>query len=312
MNLQEFKALPAPARGFAIAEYEQRLQTLQASMAQQSIDCVLLNTEPDVRYFSGYTTQFWQSPTRPWYLVVPQSGKPVAVIPSIGVECMSRTWIDDIRSWSSPHSTDDGVSLLADTINSLVGDHATIGLLMGRETHYRAPLNDLRQLESDLSTCEMRDVTGLVQGQRSVKSAREIEKIRYIASVASKAFSMVPEFLSIGMTEIEAFRAFKIACLQLGADDVSYLVGGAGADGYGDIISPPSDKVLSNGDVLILDTGCVWDGYFCDFDRNFAVGDVGDAVHTAHAICWQATQAGIDAANVGSSCALMQMVLSAD
>jgi len=270
-NLAELRALPAPERGFAVEEYELRLQSVQSAMEKHAIDCLLLNTEADVRYFSGYLTQFWQSPTRPWYLLVPASGKPVAVMPSIGVECMNRTWVDDIRSWSSPHESDDGVSLLIDTLKSLAGDSASVGLLMGRETHYRAPLNDLLQVQAALPKCNWRDATALVQGQRAVKSLREIEKIRYIASVASEAFRVVPEILSVGMTEIDAFRAFKIACLQLGADDVPYLVGGAGAGGYGDIISPPSMRSLKNGDVLILDTGCQWDGYFCDFDRNLVM-----------------------------------------
>lgn len=216
---------------------------------------------------------------------------------------MGRTWIDEIRIWSSPHETDDGISLLADTIKKGAGSSASIGLLMGRETHFRAPLNDLERIKAALPNANWQDVTAIVQGLRVAKSEREIEKIGYIASVASAAFEMVPQLLHEGMSEVEAFRAFKIACLQLGADDVPFLVGGAGQGGYGDIISPPSDRPLGEGDVLILDTGCVWDGYYCDFDRNFAVGTVCDAVHQAHEICWQATEAGIAAAKPGATCA---------
>jgi len=294
--------LPAPERGFPLAEYEARLARAQAKMAGAGIDVLLLTTEPDVRYFTGYLTQFWQSPTRPWYLLVPQSGKPVAVIPSIGTDCMDRTWIDDIRTWSSPHETDDGISLLAETITSLAGNAPAIGLLSGRETCFRAPLNDLDRIKTGLPEVSWQDATAIVQDLRVVKSGMEIEKIRYITKVASAAFDLVPQLLREGMSEIEAFRAFKIACLELGADDVPFLVGGAGAGGYGDIISPPSERPLQSGDVLILDTGCTWDGYFCDFDRNFAVDAVSDAVYEAHEICWQATEAGIAAAKPGSTC----------
>ena len=296
-------SIKAPPRGFPVSEFEARLQKAQSRMAALGIDAVLLNTEPDVRYFSGYLTQFWQSPTRPWYLIVPQSGKPVAVIPSIGADCMGRTWIEDIRTWSSPHETDDGISLLAETLTATVGGTARIGLMTGRETYFRAPLKDLERIREALPNVTWADATALVQGLRVIKSEAEIEKIRYIAEIASTAFEMVPEILQEGMSEIEVFRAFKIACLKLGADDVPFLVGGAGPGGYGDIISPPSERQLSNGDVLILDTGCIWDGYFCDFDRNFAVGDVSDAVHTAHEICWKATEAGIHAATPGATCA---------
>lgn len=302
-QIKALKPLASPSRGFAEAEYHARLQKAQERMAKVGMDAILLNSEPDVRYFTGYLTQFWQSPTRPWYLLLPQSGKPVAVIPSIGAECMGRTWIEDIRTWSSPHETDDGISLLAETVSGIAGAGARIGLMRGRETLYRAPLDDLARLQASLPQSEWPDATAIIQGLRVIKSEAEIEKIGYIASVASAAFDLVPELLSEGMSEIEAFRAFKIACLQLGADDVPFLVGGAGPGGYGDIISPPSSRPLQEGDVLILDTGCIWDGYFCDFDRNFAVGSVSDEVHRAHEICWQATEAGINAARPGATCA---------
>ena len=40
---------------------------------------LLVSTEPEVRYFTGFQTLFWQSPSRPWFLFVPAAGKPVAV-----------------------------------------------------------------------------------------------------------------------------------------------------------------------------------------------------------------------------------------
>ena len=45
-------------------------------MAEADIAALLLTTEPELRYFSGFLTQFWQSPTRPWFIVVPRAGKP--------------------------------------------------------------------------------------------------------------------------------------------------------------------------------------------------------------------------------------------
>lgn len=41
----------------------------------------------------------------------------------------------------------------------------------------------------------------------------------------------------------------------------------------------------------MLDTGLVHDGYFCDFDRNFAVGDVSAEVDAAHGALIEATHA---------------------
>jgi Xaa-Pro dipeptidase len=65
------------------------------------------------------------------------------------------------------------------------------------------------------------------------------------------------------------------------------------------VISPASDRPLAAGDVLMLDTGLVRDGYFCDFDRNFSVGRPSKEVRDAHARLIEATAAGFEAARPG-------------
>lgn len=291
----------APARGFPVGEFEARLEKAQIAMARGAIDAMLLTTEPEVRYFSGFLTQFWQSPTRPWFLLVPASGKPVAVIPAIGAQCMSRTWIKDIRTWSSPNSADDGVVLLAEALHEMVDPTSRIGVMMGKETHLRMPLEQYDNLRAKFPAAEFVDATSVVRDLRMVKSEAEIEKISYICGVASDAFDELPGFAELGMPEAEIFRRFKIELLTRGADDCPYLVGRAARGGYGDIISPPTDRRTVDGDVLILDTGSVFDGYFCDFDRNFAFGSASDAVSKAYVDVYKATQAGLDAARPGAT-----------
>lgn len=311
MDKNHSKIITHPERGFNTAEFESRLYKAQRLMAEQNLDVLLLCTEPDVRYFSGFLTQFWQSPTRPWFLLVPQTGKPVAVIPAIGSECMHRTWINDIRTWSAPHPEDDGVSLLADTLLELAGNKANVGLMMGHETSLRMPLLDFQRLQASLPGNQWKNASTLVQQLRQIKSEAEIDKIRFVAAAASNAFATVPEWLTVGMTESEAFKQFKIACLQHDVDDTAYLVGAAGSGGYGDIISPPSKRKLSAGDILIMDTGCVWDGYFCDFDRNFALEHCDEASSTAYRITWEATEAGLLAAKPGATCSDLFNVMNA-
>lgn len=292
-----------PKRGFPDAEFAARLDRAQRLMAARGLEALLLTTEPDIRWFTGFLTQFWLSPTRPWFLVVPATGKPVAVIPGIGSEAMGRTWIDDIRTWSSPHPTDDGLTLLSDALREAAGEGGTVGLLMGPETHVRMPLAGLQALRDGLPEIAWQDATHLMRALRQVKSPAEIDKIAEACRIACDAFDRLPEIAGAGMTELEVFRAFKIACLQAGADDVDYLVGGAGPCGYGDIISPPSERRLQAGDVLILDVGLVFDGYYCDFDRNFSVGPPSDAVKRSYEAVWQATEAGLKAARAGATCA---------
>jgi len=97
------------------------------------------------------------------------------------------------------------------------------------------------------------------------------------------------------------FRDFQSLCLAEGADWVPYLAGGTGPLGYDDVISPAAPEPLQQGHVLMLDTGLVWDGYFCDFDRNYAIGPVSDEVHSAYAKLLEATQAGQEATVIGAT-----------
>ena len=47
-----------PERGFPVAEFETRLNNAQRLMADTKLDALLLTTEPEVRYFTGFLTQF--------------------------------------------------------------------------------------------------------------------------------------------------------------------------------------------------------------------------------------------------------------
>ena len=75
----------------------------------------------------------------------------------------------------------------------------------------------------------------------------------------------------------------------------------SGPDGIAQIIVGPTDRRIADGDLLFLDTGATFDGYFCDFDRNYAVGRVSDAARKAHDAVWRATEAGIAAAVPGAT-----------
>ncbi|HYW75908.1 MAG TPA: Xaa-Pro peptidase family protein [Gammaproteobacteria bacterium] len=305
-----------PSRGFPQAEFEARLERAQRLMAGAGTDALLLTNEPEVRYFSGFLTQFWQSPTRPWFVVVPRAGKPIAVIPEIGAPLMRRTWVDDVRTWPAPQPDDEGISVLAKTLREVGAATGCVGVPMGPETVLRMPLGDYVRLKSALPQTTWTDATALIRDLRMVKSDAEIAKIAHICAIASDAFRAVPDMAFAGQPLAQTFRAFKTMLLQGGADDVPYLVGGAGPGGYADVISPPSVRPLRTGDVLMMDTGAVHDGYFCDFDRNYAIGRADDASRRAYDTLYRATEAGLRAACPGSTCAglfqVMQAVIAAD
>ena len=299
-----------PSMVFPAEEYRRRTRALQAEMARLGLDALLLTTPADVFYVTGFLTRFWESPARPWFVVVPASGDPVAVIPSIGADLMRRCWIRDIRTWNAPDPVDDGVSLLAETLRGCVPTGYRIGIPMGLESHLRMPVADFLRLQVLVAPRKIVDGTAAVYRVREIKSEAEIARIRATCAIANAAFARVPEFAGQGVPLSRVFRDFQVALLQEGADWVSYVAGGAGQGGYGDVISPADDRPLQDGDVLMLDTGAVRDGYFCDFDRNFAIGRASDPVRRAHAALHAATDAALATLRPGMRACDLHRILS--
>jgi Xaa-Pro dipeptidase len=76
---------------FPRAEYEARLEAANRAMHINNLGAILLASEAEVRYFTGFRTQFWQSPTRPWFVILRRDQTPLAIIPEIGAELMIRS-----------------------------------------------------------------------------------------------------------------------------------------------------------------------------------------------------------------------------
>ncbi len=284
-------------RGFNIDQFEKRTLKAQQLMQQHGLDALLLTTETNVRYFTGFLTRFWESPTRPWYLVIPLTGKPIAVIPSIGKALMSQTWVDDIRTWPSPDLNDDGISLLSNTLTE-IAKNKNIGIPSGAETYVRMPQADLKKLSKNVKITSDCDI---VKKLRMTKSKEEISKIENACKIAAEAFRRVPEIAFENVNLDEVFRKFQVLCLEAGADWVPYLAGGADTEGYDDVISPAKETPLKKRDVLMLDTGLVWDGYFCDYDRNWSVDTPAKIVSDAYSQLLEASDAAFELAKPGAT-----------
>ena len=282
-----------PASGFGAEEYVARWRALQSRMAAAGQDALLLTSPADVFYVTGFLTRFWESPARPWFIVLPQSGAPVAVIPEIGAHLMAQCHVGEVRTWPAPDPVDDGVTLLADTLAALVPAQGSIGLPMGLETHLRMPLGDYLRLTAALAPRAFVDASDTVQRVREIKSEQEISAIRQTCAIAAQAFDAVPAIVASDPRLNIVFQRFQAALLEAGADWVSYTAGGAGQGGYGDVISPAQPTALRRGDILMLDTGAVKSGYFCDFDRNYAIGPPPDEALRAQAALYAATDTAL-------------------
>ena len=290
-------------RGFETKEYQDRVLKLQKKMQTKDIDVILITSPHNFRYFTGLDSYFWESPTRPWFLLIPQSNDPVAIIPSIGETALQKTWIKNIQTWPSPQPEDEGIGTLMESLKNIIPHNGNIGCELGQESHLRMSINDFDKLRTNLSNYNFVNASHLIWKLRIIKSQNEITKIKKIISIASKVFDNLPEQMHIGMTEIEICNIFKKQLIEKGADHTLYMSCASGIGGYDQIICDPTEKKLQDGEILIIDTGTTLDGYFCDFDRNFGFGNISNESQEAYTVLWEATEKGLEKAKPGSTCA---------
>jgi Xaa-Pro aminopeptidase len=283
-------------RSFSNREFETRIERVRAKMTDAGLDALLVTSEANFRYFTGFTSQTWVSPTRPRYFVLPRSGQPVAIVPASNLTGMRATsWISDVRTWQAPDPADDGISLVASALGECRDRYGAIGAEIGPESRLGMPVADFLRVRQMLEPTEIRDGSATLNAVRLIKSPSEIDRIRRAAHVLSESFDALPHQLRTGLTERESCAALHIDLIRRGADTVPYLVGRSGPGGYDATNIGPTDRNLTSGDILYVDVGCTIDGYFCDFDRHFAFGPPSSEARRAFDSVYQATNAGIAA-----------------
>ena len=286
---------------FPKEEYLKRLDNIRKKLENENIDAIVITSPANFRYFSGLDSNFWESPTRPWFLIISKNGKIKALVPSIGLSAIESTFIKDIEVWQSPNPKDEGTSLLKKIIKTFP-KNSNIGFELGMETYLRMSIKEFLKIKKDLQEYNFIDSTNIVWSLRKIKSDLEIKNIEKVCSITSKVFNNLINKISLGMSEREIATIFKKDLINNGIDYIMYLSCASGINGYNQIICNPSEKKLGDGDILIIDTGSTLNGYYCDFDRNFGFGNINQKSLDAYNKLWDATEKTLEIIKPGISC----------
>jgi Xaa-Pro dipeptidase len=290
--------------GFSRGEFETRVERARTLMTEERLDGVVVCSEPNLEYLSGFVTQFaWNTPTRPWYFVLPRKGDALAVIPEIGdANWLKTSWCRNLLTWPSPRPDNEGIDLLVGVIKKVKRRFGRIGFELGPETRIGTTVSDLLRIRDEIAPMEMCDCQPVMRELRMVKSAAEIAYVRRACLIASDGFDLLPSLLHLGDSEREIVRAFGAQSLRLGADKVPFIAIGSGRGGYSSVIIGPTTRRIDRGDILNIDTGIRYGGYSSDFNRNFAIGRAPmERAARLYDILWRTTEAGIKAAVPGNT-----------
>ena len=76
-------------------EYKERVNKALKLMEKSNLEMLLITSPQNFRYFTGLDSYFWESPSRPWFILLTQKNDPIAVVPSIGENALKKTWSND-------------------------------------------------------------------------------------------------------------------------------------------------------------------------------------------------------------------------
>ncbi len=150
-----------------------------------------------------------------------------------------------------------------------------------------------KKLAEQVDNAELVPAKGVVERQRAIKDHTEIVAIRRAAQVISEAVPRIIAELTTGITEQQLSLRLREAILQAGGDDVSFepvaAFGGNSARAH----AVPTERKLSQGDIVLIDAGAQVDGYCSDMTRTVVFGEPGQKFIEVYQIVRRAQRAAM-------------------
>src|SRR5439155_23653667 len=146
---------------FPAEEYQARVERLQALMARDGLDALVLADQPNFDYFAGFDVQHpWTSRTRSLVLLLPRRGDPLLLLPAfLAEDAPHETWVRDLRPYTRIDRFD--VELLLETLRERDLHRGRIGLELGQEQRVNLSPRDFERLREGLAEAELADAAAL-------------------------------------------------------------------------------------------------------------------------------------------------------
>ena len=115
-----------------------------------------------------------------------------------------------------------------------------------------------------------------VNDLRIIKNEAEIDRMRKAQSIADKAFTEILNYIHPGVSENMIASELEYIMRRNGAQGMSFNTIVASGTNSSLPHAVPTDKVISDGDFITMDFGCIYDGYCSDMTRTIVVGHASD------------------------------------
>jgi len=292
----------AEAVPITLAEREHRLERARALMHQNKIDAIVITTGTSLTYFTGLR---WGQSERFFAWTLPATGAPFIICP-VFEEGRVRERIEAKPATLPSASTtrvytwnedEDPYQLLAKALNESGLATGKIGI---EERTQFVFADGIAHASPTLTTTS---ATPITFGCRGIKSPAELALMQLANNITLSVYKACYESAKPGMTNREFSQLIDLAYTRCGVTgDASCQVGEYSALPHGSL----QPQVIREGEIILIDDGCLVEGYQSDMSRTFVLGDPTipklDKARRVFDIVQQAQSAALAAAHPGAPC----------
>ncbi len=251
------------------------------------MDAILVTPSSDYRYLLGYDAPPLERLT---CLIVRPDGSPTLVLPHLEEplaphELGSLADETDLRTWDE---TDDPFAL----VGEVLGSPARVAVQDQMWARF------VLRLRAALDRVDLVEAGPALSALRRTKSAEEIERLRTAAEAADRAMDAITSQKLSGRTEAAVSAQIRELLRSAGHDSADWAIVASGPNAA----SPhhtPGDRLISEGDSIVLDIGGTANGYASDTTRTAFVGIPPEEFQDLYAVLQQAQAAACDAVRPG-------------
>jgi Xaa-Pro dipeptidase len=270
-----------------------RLERVQALLAESGLDALLLYKDENVRYLTGMRAQLiaGKSSLLNGCLLV-RGEDPIMLVSGGDLQRSENamTWIEELHAIPILEARGLIEGAVQTTIAPLLARHDLDSSRLGiDECSYIQVL----ALERALPGLVLDDGDSLMHEARRVKLPEEIALMEEAAAIAEAVTETAIAAVAPGVRETEVAGEAMRTLYRLGGE-MAHVVTPFVASG--EHMSPPNrlctDKIIREGDLVFIDIGAMWSGYFADMGRTTICGKPSRRQQEIYTTVYQALEAG--------------------
>jgi Xaa-Pro aminopeptidase len=276
-----------------------RIDRLTRLLREQGIGAVVFTAESNIAYFSGFRSHApWMTSARPNFMIISADGR-TAMLGSgfVEPEMKRMSVVSDIRVYGQANGIP--IDQIKDILREFGAQDGKIGMELGYEQRLDVSQIDYLKLTEALRPAEPVDISQVIWRLRMIKSPAEIALIKKACDITGTAMRACFDAARAGISERELGHIAATTMVAEGAERPGFVLVTSGAGNYHVMSGKPSDRRLQAGDVLWMDMGAVYDGYWSDFCRTAYIGHPQPLLDSDQALIIDVNSAAIEAVRIG-------------